>query len=162
MSHLIGIDPGLNTTGFAVITNEDLPRILRVSTIKTPAKYPRPARLMAIYQRLGSALQPYFDTVAFVGIESALVGRGGAATIALAEAAGVIKLLLAAYKLPMRECHPTNIKREIAGKGNASKLEVADAVGDALFINTAKLKSHETDALAIALLLRKELERKPV
>lgn len=72
-------------------------------------------------------------------------------TIAVAQARGVIALVLAQHKLPVVEFTPAQVKQALTGYGNADKLAVQEAVARELSLTTIPKPDDAADALAIAL-----------
>jgi crossover junction endodeoxyribonuclease RuvC len=58
---VLGIDPGLATTGYAVLelSNGPLPRVLEAGVIRTPKDLPLAQRLYALYQDTRRLLREY-------------------------------------------------------------------------------------------------------
>jgi crossover junction endodeoxyribonuclease RuvC len=72
-------------------------------------------------------------------------------TIAVAQARGVITLVLAQHKLPVVEFTPAQVKQALTGYGNADKLAVQEAVARELSLASIPKPDDAADALAIAL-----------
>ncbi|NEO28820.1 MAG: crossover junction endodeoxyribonuclease RuvC [Kamptonema sp. SIO4C4] len=147
---ILGIDPGLATLGFGAITVQDsqVMTVQEFGVIRTPAKQPIGDRLCTLYDDLHTLLDEIKpDRVA---IEKLFFYRMGN-TILVAQARGVILLVLAQAKLPYVEFTPAQVKQAIAGYGNADKLEVQEAVAQELNLETLPKPDDAADALALAL-----------
>ena len=72
-------------------------------------------------------------------------------TIAVAQARGVLMLVLSQARLPYVEFTPPEIKKALTGYGNADKLEVQAAVARELALDFIPRPDDAADALAIAL-----------
>ena len=153
MIKILGIDPGLATIGFGLISVETVkktstPKLVDFGIIQTTAKTEMGDRLKTIYDDLHILIgncQP--DLVA---VEKLFFYRMGN-TISIAQARGVIMLVLAQYHLTYVEFTPAQIKQTIAGHGNAKKDEVQDAVARELNLDYVPRPDDAADALAIAL-----------
>jgi crossover junction endodeoxyribonuclease RuvC len=148
---ILGVDPGLATLGFGVIdvTGPSQPVILvDFGIIQTPANTEFGLRLKTIYEDLCMVVDEFRPQI--VAIEKLFFYRM-ANTIAVAQARGVILLVLAQYGLPYLEFTPAQIKQSIAGRGNADKQEVQAAVARELGLDYIPRPDDAADALAIAL-----------
>ncbi len=148
---ILGIDPGLATLGFGAIdiTGPSQPVILvDFGIIQTPANTEFGFRLKTIYEDLCTVVDEFRPQM--VAIEKLFFYRM-ANTIAVAQARGVILLVLAQYGLPYLEFTPAQIKQSIAGRGNADKQEVQAAVARELGLDYIPRPDDAADALAIAL-----------
>ena len=72
-------------------------------------------------------------------------------TILVAQARGVLMLVLAQHNLPYVEFTPAQIKQALTGYGNAEKYEVQEAVARELNLEEIPKPDDAADALAVAL-----------
>lgn len=156
-SRILGLDPGLATLGFGAISvqpNEGYSRdiepieLLDFGIISTPAGQDIGDRLVTLHDDLHAVidqLQP--DRVA---IEKLFFYRMGN-TIAVAQARGVVLLVLAQRQLPWVEFTPAQIKQALTGYGNAKKPEVQAAVARELNLDRLPKPDDAADALAVAI-----------
>jgi crossover junction endodeoxyribonuclease RuvC len=145
---VIGVDPGLASTGYAVVTGSGVrPRVLALGTIRTSPRAPHPERLRAIHD--GVAALVAADEVTAAAVESWFVHPVSRAAMGMAEARGAILVALAGASIEVTEYAPNTIKQAVTGQGGAGKAQVramvrrlagADPRGD-----------HEADALAAAI-----------
>jgi crossover junction endodeoxyribonuclease RuvC len=153
-TRLLGIDPGLATLGFAAIECEsvsqaaDAIRILDFGVIQTPSKQEVGQRLQTIYDDLHTVIKTYQPQV--VAIEKLFFYRM-ASTILVAQARGIILLVMAQYNLPILEFTPAQIKQALTGYGNAKKPDVQAAVLREFNLPTLPKPDDAADALAVAL-----------
>jgi len=124
---IIGIDPGLNHTGWGVIDSIGT-RLLAVAcgTIDTDAKQPLAARLLAIHEALRAILAEHAPHEA--AIEETFVNRDARATLKLGHARGAAMLALAGGGLPVAEYAPNRVKKAVVGAGHADKRQIAHMV----------------------------------
>jgi crossover junction endodeoxyribonuclease RuvC len=84
-----------------------------------------------------------------VAIEDQYV-RHARSALVIGQARGACAAAVGAMAIHLHEHSPAGIKKAVAGKGNASKAEVARAVNAILGIDR-KMTDDESDALAIAI-----------
>jgi crossover junction endodeoxyribonuclease RuvC len=72
-------------------------------------------------------------------------------TILVAQARGVVMLVLAQHKLPLLEYTPAQIKQALTGYGNADKAMVQEAVMRELGLPKIPKPDDAADGLAVAL-----------
>lgn len=149
---ILGIDPGLAIVGFSALdcpdSQNERPDLLDFGIVETPAGQEIGDRLCMIYDDLHTLikqLQP--DQVA---IEKLFFYRMGN-TISVAQARGVILLVLSQYKLPIVEFTPAQIKQALTGYGNADKHAVQEAVMRELELQRMPKPDDAADAVAVAL-----------
>ena len=153
MTRILGIDPGLATLGFGVIDTptqgaESGVAVVDFGVISTPAKTPVGDRLCIIYDDLHSLIDQFQPDQ--VVIEKFFFYRMGN-TILVAQARGVVMLVLAQYELPLTEFTPAQVKQALTGYGNADKADVQDAVARELNLDKIPRPDDAADALALAL-----------
>ena len=155
---ILGLDPGLAILGFGVIDGDDpnsLPTaghaeatVVDFGVIETPAKTPVGDRLCTIYTDLHSLFDQYKPDQ--VVIEKFFFYRM-ANTILVAQARGVVMLVLAQHGLPYIEFTPAQVKQALTGYGNADKSDVQQAVARELGLERIPRPDDAADALALAL-----------
>lgn len=153
---ILGLDPGLAILGFGVIVSKEADtnaqyttvNMLDYGVIKTSADVEMGQRLCILFDDLHTLinqLQP--DLVA---IEKLFFYRMSS-TIVVAQARGVVMLVLAQHHLPYVEFTPAQIKQALTGYGNADKAEVQEAVARELNLEEIPRPDDAADALAVAL-----------
>jgi crossover junction endodeoxyribonuclease RuvC len=150
---ILGIDPGLATLGFGAIlcstgNSTGQVSILDFGIIQTPAHQPIGDRLCIIYDDLHSLLN--YMQPDLVVIEKLFFYKMGN-TIAVAQARGVVMLVLAQCRLPFVEFTPAQVKQALTGYGNAGKQEVQHAVARELNLDRIPKPDDAADGLALAL-----------
>ena len=152
MERILGIDPGLASLGFGGIQvtdkSSDRVELIDFGIIQTQAKTPVGDRLKTIYEDLHALIDQINPT--FVAIEKLFFYRMGN-TILVAQARGVIMLVLNQRNLDVIEFTPAQIKQALTGHGNAEKHEVQDAVARELNLTKIPRPDDAADALAIAI-----------
>lgn len=158
---ILGLDPGLAIVGFGTITcqiSEERPqmgnclpdpvKMQDFGVIETEAKIPIGTRLCTIYNDLHTLLEESHPDL--VAIEKLFFYRMSS-TIKVAQARGVLMLVLAQHNLPYVEFTPAQIKQALTGYGNADKREVQEAVARELNLKQIPRPDDAADALAVAL-----------
>jgi crossover junction endodeoxyribonuclease RuvC len=155
VTRILGIDPGLATLGFGVIDTHPQSQeaesglvVVDFGVISTPAKTPVGERLCTIYDDLHSLIDQFQPDQ--VVIEKFFFYRMGN-TILVAQARGVVMLVLAQHQLPLTEFTPAQVKQALTGYGNADKAEVQEAVARELNLDKIPRPDDAADALALAL-----------
>lgn len=141
---LLGIDPGLASTGWGVLDAEG--RVAACGTIKTPPGADGP-RLVQIAAELERILAQH--RVEEAALEELFMGRNATSVIGVAQARGVIALTLERCGVPCFAYKPATVKATITGYGAAGKAQVARML--AFQGVRQKVDDHAADAIAIAL-----------
>jgi len=149
MSLTLGIDPGSYCTGYGLARSESGRNIYVDSgIIKVGKKKERAQRLKEIKDQIDRVLEIHDpDDVAIEGI---FISKNPKSAFALGEARGVILLAAAQAEKNIFEYSPREVKRSVAGSGNAHKSQVAAMIIKLLNLEHKPETSDETDALAIA------------
>jgi crossover junction endodeoxyribonuclease RuvC len=152
-TRILGLDPGLASLGFGAIsvtvkTRPPAVTLIDFGIIQTTARTEMGARLQTIYDDLHSLLDEIKPDL--VAIEQLFFYKMGN-TIPVAQARGVILLVVAQHQVPWVEFTPAQIKQAVAGYGNAQKPDVQAAVARELGLDRIPRPDDAADALAIAL-----------
>ncbi|MDR0453171.1 MAG: crossover junction endodeoxyribonuclease RuvC, partial [Treponema sp.] len=124
---IIGVDPGLASTGWGVIdAGCRRLRYIAHGCIETSAKRNRAERLLFIHESIGNVLELYRPAES--AIENLYFARNKTSAMAVAEARGVLCMTLCQFGLPVREFTPNAIKQAVAGAGKAEKSQVQEMV----------------------------------
>ena len=126
---ILGIDPGLRTTGFGVVDVDG--HTLRyvasgtISTMKAEGGN-LPARLKVLFDGINEVKERYDPDVA--SVEIVFVNVNPQATLLLGQARGACVTALVACDLAVAEYTALQMKRAIAGHGKAGKAQVQEMV----------------------------------
>lgn len=149
MKIILGLDPGLAKLGFGVIgCDRDSISTIDFGVIQTPAGQEMGLRLQTIYDDLHSLIDTFKPDLA--AAEKLFFYRMGN-TILVAQARGVLTLVLAQKQVPLVEFTPAQIKQTLTGYGNAGKSEVQEAVARELDLEEIPKPDDAADGLAVAL-----------
>jgi crossover junction endodeoxyribonuclease RuvC len=145
---VIGIDPGLRSTGWGVIEVAGA-RIAHVANgVCRSEGADLACRLLALHAALSEVLAAHAPTHA--AVEATFVNRDGAGTLKLGQARGVALLVPAQAGLPVGEYAPNAVKKALVGVGHADKRQVAHMIG--LHFPGVRLAGPDAaDALAVAI-----------
>ncbi|MCL1813611.1 MAG: crossover junction endodeoxyribonuclease RuvC [Treponema sp.] len=147
---IIGIDPGLASTGWGIVDYEKSRiKYLAHGCIVTEAALPRVERLFKIYREINNVLDTYIPSEA--AMETLYFGKNVSSAIAVAEARGVLSLAMAERNLPLTECTPNQIKQAVTGVKKAEKEQVQEMVALILGLPVIPAPDHAADALGAAI-----------
>ncbi len=150
---IIGIDPGLVSTGWGIIESKGSSlSFVDCGTIAPHSKAALSERLLELHRDLTRILSLYHPTTA--AIEETFVTANGASTLKLGQARGALIVTLAAQGLPVAEYATRSVKKALVGTGAADKNQVSQMVGvllPAAREALAACKHDAADALAIAI-----------
>ena len=150
MACILGIDPGLASTGWGVITSErGRVRCCEYGVIRTPAKERIGRRLVRIYEGVSAVIERFNPTEA--GIEALFFSRNVSSAIPVAQARGVVFFALERAGVVSREFTPQVIKQAVVGGGGADKEQVTQMVRVILGLSDPPRPDHAADALAAAI-----------
>ncbi len=146
---VIGLDPGLQATGWGVI-EADGNRLRHVAngTVRSRAADPLAVRLVQLYDGLEAVIAAHRPESA--AVEEVFVNANGQSTLKLGQARGVVMLVAAKTGLPVAEYAARLVKKAVVGVGAAEKAQVAAMVAR-LLPGCGPLGPDAADALAVAI-----------
>jgi crossover junction endodeoxyribonuclease RuvC len=147
---VLGIDPGLATTGYGLVTSTDQELVLvEYGTLETQPGPPLAERLQKLYHELGDLIRTQRPDVA--AIEELFFSRNVRTAMTVGHARGVAMLAVAEAGLKVFEYTPLQVKDAVVGYGRASKGQVQDMVRLLLKLERNPQPDDAADALAIAI-----------
>jgi len=150
---ILGIDPGLNHTGWGIVTLQGSQLgFVACGVVSVPAKGELSQRILAISTGIAEVIAQYSPTEA--AIEETFATPNGASTLKLGQARGALILTLAQANLSVAEYSALHVKKAITGVGRAEKHQLTHMVGILLPASKAEMvgkKADASDALAIAI-----------
>jgi crossover junction endodeoxyribonuclease RuvC len=147
----LGIDPGLNITGYAVIHRDggNL-RLAEAGVVRSRSRDTLPKRLKEISDGVREVIAAHpIDGVALEQLFSHYERPRTA--ILMGHARGVICLAAAEAELPISHYEPNRVKKVMTGNGHASKSQMQLAVKLQLNLQSVPEPADVADAMAIAL-----------
>lgn len=147
---VLGIDPGLATTGWGVLVKDPVRLGLQAyGAITTSARDPLPARLRRLHEELTQLIRTYRPSV--LAIEELFFAKFAISIAATAQARGAILVAAASEKLPVVEYNPRAVKMAMTGFGSATKSQMQSMVQRYFRLKDLPEPDDAADALAIAL-----------
>jgi len=148
---ILGIDPGLITTGYGVVDiKAGGVKILEAGTIEPNTKEAFEVRLLKIHQHITTILQAHQPDIVVLEKLYAHYNHPATATV-LGHVRGVICLCTAQQKVELVEQSVKRIRKALIGNGNATKVQCQEFVKRLLNIKSPSFKLDASDALALAL-----------
>jgi len=149
--NVCGVDPGLNTTGYAVVCAGDGGvRVVDAGLCRTLATEPLEARLAAIDADFVNLFEQ--QTPALVAVEKLYAHYKHPRTaVIMGHVRGVILAAAARRGIEVRGYGATQIKRFLTGNGRASKRQMQQAVMRELRLPALPEPHDVADALAVAM-----------
>jgi len=148
---ILGIDPGLRTTGFGVLDVEGPALRYVASGVIQTAQAEQgnlPARLKVLFDGIRELQARYQPDVA--AVEIVFVNVNPQATLLLGQARGACVTALVSCELPVAEYTALQMKQAVAGHGKAAKAQVQAMVQRLLQLPAAP-RPDAADALGLAI-----------
>lgn len=147
---VLGVDPGLGTTGYAVVELVGGQPVLReAGVVRTREAMDLAARLFVIHTELRSVLSEFRPTV--LGLEDLYSEyRFPRSALKMAHARGAIYLAAALADVPVVDIAPSAVKSAVTGSGRASKDQVQRAVQHLYKLAETPRPPDLADAIAVA------------
>lgn len=147
---VVGIDPGIATTGYGFIRPLADGRLEAVDfgVIQTDAGTELPRRLALLHQQLADLLDRHRPESA--GVERLFFQRNVSTAMAVGEARGVALLALAQAGVRVGEYTPQEVKQAVTAYGGAEKRQMQEMMRILLSLPAAPRPDDAADALAIA------------
>jgi crossover junction endodeoxyribonuclease RuvC len=147
---VMGIDPGLASTGFGVVRIAG-GRMTAVDggVIEAPPTDAPERRLATIHGELAKLIEWHEPSA--LGIEDLYFGKNVQSAIAVGQARGVAMLAAAERDVPCFGYTPQAVKMAVCGSGAAEKRQVQQMVGALLGLPAPPDSDHTADALAVAI-----------
>ena len=146
----MGIDPGTNILGFAVIeVNGDLIKVLEMGALRMQDRKDHHEKLREIFLGVQEIIERHLPQD--MAIEAPFFGKDVQAMLKLGRAQGVAMAAGMTMGLNIVEYSPRKVKQSVTGNGNAIKEQVADMLCRMLNMKQEKLGLDATDALSVAL-----------
>lgn len=149
MTRILGVDPGLLHTGWAVIESQGSARKYIASGVILPsAKLSFPERLAIIFRGVSELCEKFQPDCC--SIEVIFVNVNPKTTLILGQARAAAIVAVANRDIPVFEYEPNKIKKALTSAGHASKDQIDKMVRILLPLAAPKTPD-EADAIAIAL-----------
>lgn len=146
---LLGLDPGLRTTGWGVIESVgNRLSHLGNGSVRSDGTAPMAMRLMQIHDGLRRVLESWRPDAA--AVEETFVNKNPSSTLKLGQVRGVVLLVPALEGVAVHEYAPNLIKKSVVGAGHAEKAQIHAMVR--VLLPGVEIEGPDAaDALAVAI-----------
>lgn len=146
---ILGLDPGLGTTGWGLIEAEGN-RLSHLANgqIKTDTAAPLPRRLAALADQLDALISDHAPAAA--AVEEVFTNQNPQSTLKLGQARGVVLMCAARAGVDVGEYAARLVKKAVVGTGGAEKTQV-HAMVSRLLPGVKIAGADAADALAVAI-----------
>ncbi len=147
---ILGIDPGINFTGFGLIQYEKKEiSLIDFGCITTAKEDNLTQRLNKTYQELKKIIEKYNPDE--VVMEEIFFNKNTRTALTVSKVSGAIALTIALIGLKLYEYTPLQVKQATVGNGRADKFQVQSMVKVLLHLSKIPKPDHAADALAVAI-----------
>lgn len=146
---VLGIDPGYDRLGLAVLEGDPSKPIVIWSDCVTPEKGAAHIRLAAVYAAVSSAILQYAPDK--LSLETLFFSTNKKTALAVAESRGAILAAAGAHALEVSEYSPATVKLAVTGHGGADKAAISRMIPHLVSLSQKKRLDDELDAIAVAI-----------
>ncbi len=147
---ILGIDPGLASTGWGIIKKGGSRlALIDFGCISTLPQSQFPKRLKEIHGALKKIIRKYQPSR--LALEELFFAKNVKTALKVSEVRGVIQLTAIQSHLPIIEFTPLQIKQALVGYGRADKNQIQKMVKLHLNLQEIPKPDHAADALAVAI-----------
>jgi crossover junction endodeoxyribonuclease RuvC len=147
---ILGIDPGVASTGWGIVKKEkNQLQLIDFGVITTPAKLPLNKRLLLIHEDLTRLIKKFKPEK--IAVEQLFFCKNVKTALLVGQARGVILLTVMEANLPLAEYTPLQVKQAICAYGRAEKSQIQKMVKVLLGMKELPKPDDAADALAIAI-----------
>lgn len=148
---ILGIDPGLNITGYGVIDIAPTGvSIVEAGVVRGKTRGDVPARVLEIHEGITDVITSLKPNVMAMEELYSHYDRPKTAII-MGHARGVLCLAAAQNQLPLNHYSATQIKKILTGNGRAPKNQMQESIRRELGLSEVPEPADVADALAVAL-----------
>jgi crossover junction endodeoxyribonuclease RuvC len=147
---ILSIDPGFDKMGYAFFDKDGSHFTYKFSgLVKTDKAFNLEYRLEKIFSQLTSLME--MNKPELIVLEQLFFFKNAKTVIQVAQSQGIILLLAAQYKIPVKFLTPPQIKQIITGYGNADKKSVLKMLPLLMKMEIPKCEDDQSDAIACGL-----------
>ena len=159
---ILGIDPGLQLCGYAVINSNGCDaKLIEAGVCRTDSKAPIEKRLVQIAQDINSLLEKFKP--AYMAVEDLYSHYAHPKTaILMAHARGAILETACSSGTEVKSFAATRIKKSLTGNGRASKPQVQRTIKSLLGLSKLPEPADVADAIAVAICCANSLKNKDI
>jgi len=146
---ILGLDPGTNVMGYAVIMVQlSKVKLLQFGVIQMGKYGAHELKLKKIFDRVLALVDEFKPDE--VALEAPFFGKNVQSMLKLGRAQGVAMAAALYRDVPITEYAPKKVKQSVTGNGNASKEQVAKMLMQIFTIKEMPKLLDASDALAVA------------
>ncbi len=150
IQRIIGVDPGLNNTGFGILDYKGSKiKVVAYGLVTPPTEESIPNRLEYLNSHMNDLIDKFSPMS--MALEDSFYSQNVKSAILLGQARGVLLLSAASKGIPSMVYAPRKVKQSVTGSGSSSKEQVKYMVEKILKIDKNISSLDITDALAIGL-----------
>ncbi|GBD34119.1 Crossover junction endodeoxyribonuclease RuvC [bacterium HR34] len=154
---ILGIDPGVERTGYGVIkVSKKTLKCVDYGCIFTDKSLNIPQRILELSKSLSKIIKKYKPKVA--GVENIFFFKNLKTAVKVSEARGAILLTLAKNNIEMLEFTPLQVKMALIGYGRADKGQIQKMVKEILKLKEIPKPDDAADAMAVAICAVRQLK----
>lgn len=147
---VLGIDPGIATTGFGVVERvHGRHRAVALGAIRTPGDRAHADRLAALQRDVAALIAAHRPEV--VAIERLFFNANVRTAMAVGQASGVVLAAASSAGLEVFTYTPPEVKQSVVGVGHAAKSQVQAMVAAVLGLAEPPKPPDAADACALAI-----------
>ena len=147
---ILGVDPGLVSTGWALLRSNDSISLVDHGVINTQKEKDLNFKLYSIFSAVDALLKSY--SILEAAIENVFVNSNAKASMFLCYARSASLIALMSNGVEIFEYAPTTIKKRVYGNGKASKEQIMFMVQASLGLSSSiSFNLHTSDAISAAL-----------
>ncbi|MEJ6614909.1 MAG: crossover junction endodeoxyribonuclease RuvC, partial [Saprospiraceae bacterium] len=147
---ILGVDPGTNQLGYALIEvrGKEL-KLITLGILRLKSYEDHQTKLKEIFLQLQEIIETYLPEQ--MAVEAPFYGKNVQSMLKLGRAQGVAMAAAMTMGLEISEYAPKKIKQSVTGNGNASKEQVAAMLNSILKVKIDTPNLDATDALGVAI-----------
>ena len=147
---ILGVDPVVATIGFGIISDTGgVQRAKGYGVVTTPAGVRLALRLTQIHKDISELIASFKPDA--IAVEELFFNTNQKTAVSVAQGRAVIILAGEEHGVPMFEYTPLQVKKAVAGYGQASKKQVMEMVRRLLSMEQTPKPDDAADALAVAI-----------
>ena len=147
---ILGVDPGVATTGYALLDFDDgSMSILDYGCIQTSRSVAFPMRLKKIYDRISQLIEQFQPQI--LALEEVFYAQNIQTALKMGHVRAVTLLAAVNHQVSISEFSPREIKQSVTGNGAASKQQVQRMVVQLLDLPQLPSPYDVADAMAVAI-----------
>ena len=147
---ILGIDPGVCTTGWAIIQeNSKKPLLVKSGYFSLKKIHNFSDKLFYIHENLSDLIRK--NSISECAIENPFVNINPKTSLLLSQFKGALLLTMTIHNIRVTEYQPSSIKRVISGNGRCEKRDLKSILKYHFPYISDNIDHNEVDAIAITL-----------